>query len=142
MATDLHSLTIEFTRGRRTGKTTVVTATADGLNHRHEVNLDNATARRRFLVAAVSKFRPDAPQDDWPADLLPRLDAKLIELADVPSGPGPATPSTGDAVPEDIKAEALAMLKSAKLLERVASDLESIGITGERPLSLTLYLIG
>lgn len=142
MAVDLAGLTVEFTRGKRTGKNTVITAKADDIVHRHTFNLDNATARRKFLVTAVSTFRPDSPQDDWPADLLPRLDAKLIELGDVPAGPGPEEHPPPDETPDDVKAEAVALLNDPKLLERVARDLETVGVTGERKLVLTLFLVG
>ena len=45
-------------------------------------------------------------------------------------------------VPEMYEAAALTMLRAPNLMARIVEDIEAVGVTGERSLALTIYLIG
>jgi len=51
-------------------------------------------------------------------------------------------PDPLDAMPEGVKTEALAMLRDPELIRLVVDDLETAGVTGERKLATTIYLVG
>lgn len=96
---------------------------------------------------------PDLPLDDGPAEVRAEMDRQIATLAKCP--PGAVTPSAeaGQAeedlrvaelakMTDDVKAEAEAMLRDPKLLERVSADIEAIGVVGEKKNRLLLYLAG
>jgi hypothetical protein len=141
---------ISFVRVNKKGaKSTVSARSAARILHRDVVDLDNARDRRKFVVAVLSTLWPEKPQDDWPAEAVPILDAKLIELAEVPAAPPTETAAEAGepaellaATPDDIKAEAERILTAPDLFGQVCSAIQKVGVTGEWLLSASLYLIG
>lgn len=117
--------------------------------YRDELNPNSASARSKFVAALADRC----------GDLDPaRLDAQLVEkadAADLQAEQAQATASrSGDddplaasrealaRMPENVRAEADAMLRDSDLLDQVALDLQAVGVAGERNLALALYVCG
>jgi hypothetical protein len=133
----------------------IVTATVNGAEvHRDTLDLNSATARKRFVGATMRGAFKEVAPDEWPDDERERLDAELLRLARVPPGsvepPAPAEKKTIadprieplSKMPEDIRAEAERRLHSKDLLESIGDDIERLGIVGEENNRLIIYLVG
>jgi hypothetical protein len=112
----------------------------------HMDTLDPASAfqRRRFCKALVDKL----PQADAEA-----VDVELLRIADSIRGGSEAAQADGTQtrndtaesladMPEDIRAEAEAMLADELLIQHVVDDVAALGVAGEKELTATIYLIG
>jgi hypothetical protein len=94
---------------------------------------------------------PNAKEEEWPADVRGAIERRLLEIAaDPPAAsaqpvddPTPEDPRVAELalMSEDVRAEAEALLSDPNLLCRVSRDIESIGVAGERPLALLVYLV-
>jgi DNA primase len=107
-------------------------------HHQDNVDLNSAKSREVFLRAA-------AAETHWSEDILKRdlsrlllkleeLQEEIIRRALEPQGP--VVPGMTDAE----RAEALALLKDPKLLERILADFDACGVVGEDTNKLVGYL--
>jgi len=148
---EAHHVTLLFTPATdRSGRYLVVAANAGGEFHRDTVDLNSAISRKRFIDATVGKTLSKGSADE----LRVTLEKQLLDAARVP--PGGTEPDTTTSpeepvdpriealakMPEDIRAEAVAMLESSNLIRKVAEDIEAIGVVGESNTALCVYLVG
>src|SRR5438045_650374 len=86
----------------RPGRVIAVARNGVGELHRDTIDLNSATARRRFLGASMRAAYPGTPPDDWPAEVLEDLQRQLAAFAAAPPGaPGPTTAPPADGAAED-----------------------------------------
>lgn len=103
------------------------------------VTLDSLISRTRFINQVVRRLQSEVPVQD--------LEQKLLELTveqqDQVKNPLalPPMPDLLESMPDEIKAQASEMLKSPDLFEIITSDIEIMGIAGERDLATLLYII-
>ncbi len=112
------------------------------------INLLSAKARKGLTERIVEKF----PGLDSVAiaDQLEAIAAEqgTKEAEPKPSKAGSATAppvdrrKLADEMPADVRQAAMDMLKAENLLEQLLSDICIMGVTGERKLAATIYLIG
>jgi hypothetical protein len=118
--------------------------------HRDNIDL-NSNQRRKQFVDGILKALPgiNGKTDDFRRDLTDRL----LKFAAAPPGQDEANATcAGDAedprgaelakMPESITAEAERVLADPGLFEKVVTDIEAVGVAGERALASTLYLLG
>ena len=119
------------------GLRVVVTAKKEEAQHVDNLDLYGARARKGFASAAAERLAVEAPkvEDDLLA-LLEALESLQREAAASPSAP--AQPTMTDAE----RVEALALLRSPDLLERIAADIELAGYVGEPRNKKLAYIIG
>ena len=106
--------------------------------HVDTLDLYSAKARNAYVIQAAVEL---AVSDDVLKTDLGRVLLKLEQLQDAAIGralePKPAAAVT---VSDADQAEALALLKSPQLLDRILADFESCGIVGEATNKLTAYV--
>jgi hypothetical protein len=120
----------------------------DELAHVDAFNLNNSRARKRFAEQLVTRN---------PRLSLEAVEHELLKM----TGPTELTPKESDsrtreellaendekveellaATPAKVLSQAEAMLMSPRLVDDILTDLAFIGVVGEQPLSLSLYLI-
>src|SRR5262245_37755784 len=136
---DANKIRIEFDetdkRGRmivavRQGKTTLAVET---------VNMLSSDQRRKF----VEKFKAENPGLD--EHFIEQLNAELLRVAGdlvVPKG-GDEEKRVDplDETPPEVKEEALAMLRSPRLIRQISDDIALLGVAGERILAMNVYII-
>ena len=120
---------------RQGGLKIVLTAKKDETHHVDQLDLNYHKARKMFSTAAAERLliEPQGVEDD----LLALLDL-LEEVREEEAAPAPAVPIMTEAERE----EALKLLRSPRLLERIAGDLEIVGYIGETQNKKLAYLIG
>lgn len=149
MAADHNTrLTLNYRRSGINGKATVIARMGDKLVHIHTFDITSARARDAYA---------DVVAQECPGIDVAELRGTLLELAEEhvhgkPDDADVATQAETDPLaesrealakmPAEIVAEAEAMLRDPNLLERVLEDIGAMGVAGERPLALTLYLVG
>ena len=108
------------------------------LSHIDNLDLYGARARKGFASVAADRLGVESKKVE--EDLLALLEALegLQRQRDVAASSTPAQPQMTDAERD----EALALLRSPDLLERVASDLELAGYVGEPRNKKLAYIIG
>jgi len=113
---------------------------AGGTSAQHIDTLDlyGARSRKGFALACAERLEIDAP----------KIEEDLLALLDVLEGlRGEASRDCGTTLPvpvmtEGEQAEALKLLQSPKLLDRITDDLETAGYVGEPRNKKLAYLIG
>lgn len=128
------------------GKSTrLVEATWGSGFHRDRLNTDNAESRRRFFGIVAERtgiLRAELVRvhDIALIRLADEIDAKAEEAArlEAEKQTASAQPRSREellaAMPDAIKAEALALLESPTLLQTVLEDIGRLGVAGEREL--------
>jgi len=114
----------------------VLAAKSDSAQHIDTLDLYGARSRKGFALACAERLEIDAPKIE--EDLLGLLD--LLENLRAESA-APATVAA-PVMTEGEQAEALKLLQSPKLLDRIADDLETAGYVGEPRNKKLAYLIG
>jgi hypothetical protein len=144
-------LTVNQATGKP-GKFLAIATNGVGELHRDTIDLNSAISRKRFLGGAMRAAFPQSAQVDWPENVQEDLERQLLDLAKCPPGPPMPPPVATDPaaedpridalakMPDDVRAEAIALLDDPRLLERIAADLQKRGIVGERLNALTIYL--
>jgi DNA primase len=119
---------------RHGGLKIVLTAKKDQVHHVDQLDLNYHKARKMFSTAAAERLmvEPQGIEDD----LLALLDL-LEEMRSEEVAPVPTATVMTDAERE----EALKLLTSPRLLERIAADLEIVGYVGEPRNKKLAYLI-
>jgi len=120
-----------------TGLKVVLTAKGKGGSATHVDNLDlyGARSRKNFAAAVAARLQQDARKIE--EDLLALLD-QLEALQQEEEQPD----ATEHELTDSEKKEALRLLQSPRLLDRIASDLETVGYVGETRNKKLAYLIG
>ena len=124
-------------KGLGSGNALKVVITAQTTSERHVDHLDlyGAKARKMFAGAAAARLSMEAEKIE--GDLLALVEA-LEQLRATGEAASPqALPAMSDAE----RAEALALLRDAQLLDRIAADLELAGYVGEARNKKLAYLI-
>jgi DNA primase catalytic core len=122
------------------GLRVVVTARKEESTHIDNLDLYGARARKGFASAAAERLAVEAPkvEDDLLA-LLEALEGLQREASSRNGGTSaPAQVQMSDAE----RVEALALLRSPDLLERIAADIELAGYVGEPRNKKLAYIIG
>ncbi|MBK8205177.1 MAG: bifunctional DNA primase/polymerase [Planctomycetes bacterium] len=142
------SVALEFKREAGKARTTVIARSGDKVLGADTVNLFDAKARgklaamlagngagdvvalERMLLDRAAEPASEEPLSDEPSreSLLAEKDAETTELL--------------ARMPQDIRREAESVLRGGKVLERIRSDTELIGIAGEVGLRTICYVIG
>ena len=119
------------------GLRVVVTARKEDAQHVDNLDLYGARARKGFASAAAERLAVEAPkvEDDLLA-LLEALESLQGEAKNGPTAPAQVQMSEAE------RAEALALLRSPDLLERIAADIELAGYVGEPRNKKLAYIIG
>tara|TARA_R110002072_G_scaffold264409_1_gene423110 strand:- start:14084 stop:15529 length:1446 start_codon:yes stop_codon:yes gene_type:complete len=101
------------------------------------------TSRKRLLKRLGDQL-PELDTDD--------IEQRILQAADVPAptqakedelpDPSEAGDATLAETPQAVRDDALRMLKSPDLIERVCRDIATVGVVGEHALALTVYLVG
>lgn len=103
--------------------------------HVDRVTLDSSISRARYAkaVAALSSTQPD------------EIEAELLKLAEEQGQQQPVQVSQSRNSPvqlaKDQRREAEDFLRSPELFNRISSDIEAMGVEGERELALTVYVV-
>ena len=123
------------------GLRVVITAKKEGtvgaaVSHIDNLDLYGARARKGFAVAAAERLGSDVPKIE--EDLLALLESLEGLQKEASSSSAPVRVQMGEVE----RTEALALLRSPDLLERVASDLELAGYVGEPRNKKLAYIIG
>ena len=114
----------------------MLTAKKDDVYHVDHLDLYTNKARKMFSTAAAERLSVEAQKVE--DDLLALLDLlEKLRAAD-DTAPISAVPSMTEAERD----EALQLLRSPRLLDRIASDLEIVGYVGEPRNKKLAYLIG
>jgi DNA primase catalytic core len=113
----------------------VITAQTESERHVDHLDLYGAKPRKMFAAAAAARLGIEAQKID--GDLLALVEALEKLRAENGAPAAPAQPPMSDAE----RAEALALLRDAKLLDRIAADLELAGYVGEARNKQLAYLI-
>jgi DNA primase catalytic core len=115
----------------------VLSATREGKTHTDRLDLYAARSRKLFGAAVAARL--DEPASKVDADL-----TELITHLETLAEEGAAQPETNEPPPmsDAARREAERLLKSRKLMQRIASDLDVIGYVGESANKRLAYLIG
>lgn len=115
----------------------VLTADKSGQHHTDRFDLYTAKSRASFTYRAANRLEiPSAKIDEDLDALIPMLETLLAEgknKSEKPKGPPP--------ISETEKQEAMRLLKSKNLINRLAVDLETVGYVGEERNKQLGYLI-
>jgi DNA primase len=114
----------------------VLTAKNGSATHIDNIDLYGARSRKNFAAAVAARLQADAKKIE--EDLLALLDQLEALQAEAAQPEAVAAPELTDAE----KKEALRLLQSSRLLDRIASDLETVGYVGETRNKKLAYLIG
>lgn len=131
-------LTIEFRPDGKPGRG-IATARLDGeIVATDTLDLNRALARKRF-VEQIREGREGIDPNEVEAELLQRLEEENVRADAKQSSKaklGPVTPSERERV------EALDMLRDPNLITRIVDDAARLGVSGERRLAATVYIVG
>jgi DNA primase len=118
------------------GLRVVVTARKENSSHIDNLDLYGARARKGFAAVAAERLTVEPQKIE--EDLLALLEGleKLQSEATAPLAPVAVPMSDAE------RAEALALLRDPRLLERIADDLDTAGYVGEPRNKKLAYLIG
>lgn len=115
----------------------MLTARKDDLCHVDHLDLYTNKARKMFSSAAAERLSVEPQKVE--SDLLALLDLlEKLRAADEAAPTAPALPTMSEAERD----EALKLLQSPRLLDRIAADLEVVGYVGEPRNKKLAYLIG
>jgi len=106
------------------------------------LNLSRAEERKLYVRRLADKL--DMPAERIDAEL-DQIVAKVAAEARRRAKQAEAEQAKADPLadtPKEILAEAHAMLAGSNLIDRIAADIETIGVVGERQTALLVYLIG
>ena len=119
------------------GMRIVLSATREGKTHTDRLDLYAARSRKSFGAAVAAQLNEPATKVEGDlAELIGHLETLAEEDAEQPAAAEP--PLMSDAA----RREAERLLKSPKLMERIARDLDVIGYVGESANKRLGYLIG
>lgn len=123
-----------------------------------EVNISNAMSRKRFVQRLAEAVMCPVEELSHVAQKLVKAaeeaDQKAVadehakqaelekQLADALKSAQQSSESILDQTPADILAEAKAFLADPNIFDRLAQDLETLGIVGEKTLAKMTYVIG
>jgi hypothetical protein len=120
--------------------------------HADTINTASGAARQRFCdaVARLAGVSADELFQRWNSEITQKADDADREAEQAARNAATETDTDPLAesrealakMPAEIVAEAEAMLESKDLLYLVLDDIAAVGVAGERPLALTLYLVG
>jgi hypothetical protein len=120
--------------------------------HRDMINSNSAADRRRFCdaVARLAGVPADELFQRWNSEITQKADEADRQAEEAARNAAPAAEADPLAdsrealgkMPPEIVAEAEAMLADPNLLYLVLDDIAAVGVAGEGPLALTLYLVG
>ena len=133
-------LNLEFRPSGKNGHAVVILRPPEHPPYSDTVNLLSAKARERYLDQMVKKFPGLESQRN-------AIEARLLQWA-AEHDQNHTEPQDADPkellqrMPEAIRAQARAMLKSPDLAKQILDDIATLGIAGEKELSMTVYLIG
>jgi hypothetical protein len=151
---DVHGVTLTAAV-RPNGRVLVAAARGPTPLRRDVLNLDSDSARARYMRALLAVAWPD--DATRPADAESAVAAALLSFAADPPRPDGTAPKPGATVADpygdprpaaltemdpEVVAEAEALLRDPRLIDRIAIDIERMGVTGERKLATTIYLVG
>jgi DNA primase len=119
---------------RQGGLKIVLTAKKEERHHVDQLDLNYHKARKMFSTAAAERLlvEPQSVEDDLLA---------LLDLLEETRSEEPAPASVVPVMTDTEREEALAFLRSPRLLERIADDLEVTGYVGEPRNKKLAYLI-
>ena len=120
--------------------------------HRDTIDFNSATSRTRFVAAAMRAAYPGGG-DAIDQDVRAALERRLLDIAAEPPKqtelPRETEPEAEDPrvaalaeMPDDVRADAEALLQDPNLLRRVSDDIRASGVVGEKKLALAIYLVG
>lgn len=134
------ALTIDVDPTDKRGKVIIVVRQDGNTLAAETVNILSAEKRKQFL---------ESLQTDNPGlseSVLQQVKAELLKVAGdvtVPEAKQPIEPENPlDSMPDDIKSDALSMLRDPNLVPHISADIARLGVAGERVLSMLVYLIG
>ena len=115
----------------------------EGPLHVDSFCLSSADARERFAKAACRKYE-GLSQTDIEQALLKEL--SRLETASTPTATSgaeaEAEPDPLAGTPQDVLDAANDLLNDPKLVQRISDDIAAMGVTGERELAFSIFLIG
>ena len=121
--------------------------------HRDVIDLNSDLSRKRFINRALGALFPTGANGQTD-QFRQSLNERLLRFAACPPGAPEVAASGAEALVADPRTEALAgmppdalaeadvLLADPNLLKRVVTDIEAVGVVGERRLAATLYLVG
>jgi len=120
------------------GLRVVVAAKGEKAQHIDTLDLYGARSRKGFALACAERLELEAGKIE--EDLLALLEA--LESLQAESREGGTSSASAPQITDTERAEALKLLQSTKLLDRIAEDLETVGYVGEPRNKKLAYLIG
>jgi hypothetical protein len=123
-------------------KVSLLRTDTGALLHLDTIDLNSATARKRF----VSYVRGAFPE--LAGEALGYIESELLKYTSAPTALPTATAGTAEPAdplkdtPTDIVTEAEALLTDDNLFKRIVADIGAVGVCGEKELVATLYLVG
>jgi len=153
----MEELMLKITAGTRGNRVALAIRDSNGsLVFTDRADLQSSEGRRKAAKAIcaglVAKGYERTPaeveallESEWNAHLEAREREAAAESA--PAGPADQGPEAVSLrrlaeTPDDIRAEAEALLRDPDLIDRITDDIESQGVAGERGLTAALYLVG
>ncbi len=138
-----NELTITYKPAGRNGSAVLTASLAGDVLYIDKLDLTKPKARVAF-TNALCDDRPGIDSQIVAEELLRiaaslTTDARLRDDKDTDTTDPEALLAR---MPEDVRAEARAMLEDAELFKRVVKDVELLGVAGERELVATIYLVG
>jgi hypothetical protein len=107
--------------------------------HSDTVTIESAISRRRLAQRLADITKLDI--DDIDRQLLAIMDAPH-EAATVKTDDVPNHSELLEAMPQDARDEASALLADPGILTQIYEDISALGVAGEEKLSATIYLVG
>jgi hypothetical protein len=147
------SIKITWNPGDRKGVFTLVASPPSGDPYTDSVRIVSAKAREKFADAVCEKF----PGLDWSVvdSELSRIAAEVAmserppkDADDKPSREellahaDAATEAALDETDDDARRDAEELLRDPFVIDRILSDIEAVGVVGERDLALLAYALG
>lgn len=129
----------KFVSRNGTNKATVTARGADGeIIHSDTFTVESAIGRRRFAKRLAEISGED----------IDTIDRQVLTLLDAPKEPTVKAEERPDhrvlleAMDEDAKAGAEALLADPNIISTIYKDISAMGVAGEKRLAATIYLIG
>ena len=139
MESETAELTLELVPVGRNGTATVTARVGGEVLEVEKLDLSKGKQRTAF-AKRICMACPVVEQENVEAELL-RQAARMAAAKPEATVDKPK-PDRLAAMPELVRREAIALLESHELLQRVMGDISRLGVAGEGELAVTVYLVG
>jgi hypothetical protein len=139
------TIDLTFSPRGRAGSGTL-SVTIGGRTHVDDLKITRDSDRARILASLQKKFS----ELNWTPSVIGQMRGELDAIARGQAkaemeSPAPTEPTRDELLsrmPTHVRDQVRSVLEAPDLMDRIASDIEAVGVAGETRLAKTIYLVG